>query len=383
ALGVPVLLGSATPSLESLANVEAGRYRRLVLSTRPLARPPPTVHVLDLRGPHPRDGLSPALLHALDTCLEQSGQALVFRNRRGYAPALLCHACGWQAQCPACDRPLTLHAGNARLICHHCGRRERAPPACPKCGYSDLHRRGFGTERLEQALTARYPTLPVIRVDSETTQRRNAFEQLLAQLDDGGAAILVGTQMLAKGHDLPGLTLVAISGVDEGLFSVDFRAAEKLAQLIVQVGGRAGRADTPGTVMLQTHLPEHPLLATLLTRGYGALAVQLLAERRQLKLPPYSHQALLRAQAPTQALLDGFLDAAAAAIPITPGLRHYGPLPAPMPRRAGQLRGQILLEADQRGSLRQTLDPWHAWLHAQRPPRTLRWSLDVDPIDLY
>ena len=383
ALGVPVLLGSATPSLETLANIEVGRYRHLRLRQRPAARPPPTVRVLDLRGPRAPDGLSPALLQALDDCLERGEQALVFRNRRGYAPVLLCHACGWHALCTACDRPLTLHAASAQLLCHHCGRRERAPQACPNCGYADLQRRGFGTERLEEKLAQRYPEVPVIRVDGETTRRRDAFEKLLARLDDGGPAVLVGTQMLAKGHDLPGLTLVAISGVDEGLYSIDFRAGEKLAQLIVQVAGRAGRAARPGTVILQTHLPQHPLLMTLVERGYGQLARQLLDERRELRLPPYAHQALLRAQASTPDALQNFLEAAAAAVPDVPELRVYGPLPAPMPRRAGQHRGQILLEANQRTSLRQALLPWRERLHALVAPRGLRWSLDVDPIDLY
>jgi primosomal protein N' (replication factor Y) len=383
ALGVPVVLGSATPSLESLANVEAGRYRHLRLTARPLARPAPTVRVLDLRGTRAQHGLSPALLGALDECIARGEQALVFRNRRGYAPVLLCRACGWHAGCERCDRPLTLHEARARLVCHHCGHQQAAPRACPQCGYGELHRRGFGTERLEETLAARYPDVPVIRVDSETTRRRDAFEQLLGKLDHGGAAILVGTQMLAKGHDLPDLTLVAITGVDEGLYSIDFRAGEKLAQLIVQVAGRAGRAARPGTVILQTHLPEHPLLTTLLQRGYGALAAQLLEERRALKLPPCAHQALLRAQAPQAAMLQRFLDHAAATLPGDEALRVYGPLPAPMPLRAGQHRGQVLVEADQRAVLRQAIVPWHAHLSGLRTPRALRWSLDVDPVDLY
>ncbi|MDN5925137.1 MAG: primosomal protein N', partial [Xanthomonadales bacterium] len=226
ALNIPLLLGSATPSLESLANVAAGRYQHLRLTQRPMQRPAPQIRVLDLRGPHLQNGLSATLLEALDACIEHGEQALVFRNRRGFSAVLMCHACGWHAACTRCDKPLTVHAASARLICHHCGHQQRLPAACPQCGYTDLHRQGFGTERLEQALQARYPHVPIIRIDSETTRRRDAFERLLSPLDQGGPAILVGTQMLAKGHDLPGRTLVAISSVDEGLYSVDFRANE-------------------------------------------------------------------------------------------------------------------------------------------------------------
>jgi primosomal protein N' (replication factor Y) len=383
ALDIPIVLGSATPSLESLANVEAGRYTLVNLRSRVHARPASPVHVLDLRGLKMEHGLSPALLEALDACITRGGQALVFRNRRGYAPVLLCHACGWHAACPRCERPLTVHRGRARLICHHCGYTQAWPQQCPRCGTQALTPQGHGTERLEEALRARYPEVPVLRVDRESTRRRDAFEKLLDQLAEGNPAILVGTQMLAKGHDLPHLTTVAIVGVDEGLHSVDFHAGEKLAQLIVQVAGRAGRADKPGEVWLQTHEPEHPLLATLLRGGYPAAAAQQLGERRASGLPPYAHIALLRAEASDRAALDGFLETALAAFPASESVQINGPLPAPMPLRAGRHRAQLLVEAGQRAPLRHALSVWWPQLYELGQPRGLRWSLDVDPVDVY
>ncbi|WP_062536603.1 primosomal protein N', partial [Mizugakiibacter sediminis] len=383
ARGVPIVLGSATPSLESLANVAAGRYRHLRLPARAAAAQPPTLRVLDVRGRRLEHGVSPALLAALADCLHRGEQALVFKNRRGYAPVLLCHACGWHAACPRCDKPLTLHRGRNALACHHCGSERPAPAACPECGGTALTPQGHGTERLEEALAARFPAVPVVRIDRDTTRRRDAFETLLGGLPADGAAILVGTQMLAKGHDLPNLTLVAVVGVDEGLYSVDFRAGERLAQQIVQVAGRAGRARKPGAVWLQTHHPDHPLLATLLRAGYAALATAMLEERRAAQLPPYAHMALLRAQAARAEHADAFLADAAAALPADAQLRVSGPMPAPMARRAGQYRAQLLLEADTRAPLRRVLPAWHAVLAALPSARRVRWSLDVDPVDLY
>ncbi|WP_458071044.1 primosomal protein N' [Rhodanobacter sp. BL-MT-08] len=383
ALNVPVLLGSGTPSLESLANAETGRYRTLHLRARPGAIRPPQVQIVDMRAQRLEHGMSPALLAAVAETVARGEQALVFRNRRGYAPVLLCHSCGWHADCPHCDRPLTLHAGRRQLLCHHCDFRQRVPAACPVCASADLKPQGQGTERLEEALIAQFPQVPVLRVDRETTRRRDAFEQLLATLQNDQPAILVGTQMLAKGHDLPNLTLVAIVGVDEGLHSVDFRAGERLAQLVVQVAGRAGRARKPGRVLLQTHQPEHPLLRGLLAHGYAAAARDLLAERRQIQLPPYSHQILLRADASAREPVDAFLAAAHAALAESTELQIAGPMPAPMPLRAGRHRGQLLLEAASRSALHGLLRPWRLALTAMPQARHVRWSLDVDPIDLY
>jgi primosomal protein N' (replication factor Y) len=383
ALNVPVVLGSATPSLESLANVEAGRYQALHLRSRPSAAHPPQVQIVDMRAQRLEHGLSPALLHAVGETVTRGEQVLVFRNRRGYAPVLFCHGCGWHAECPRCEHPLTLHAAWRRLVCHHCDQQSPVPTACPVCGSTELKPQGQGTERLEEALIAHFPQIPVLRIDRETTRRRDAFEQLLDNLQADAPAILVGTQMLAKGHDLPNLTLVAIVGVDEGLLSVDFRAGERLAQLVVQVAGRAGRARKPGRVVLQTHHPDHPLLRSLLAQGYAAAAKELLAERRQTGLPPFGHQVLLRCEAHERATVDAFLSEANAALPATDTLQVAGPMPAPMPLRAGRQRGQLLIESTSRKHLHAAMRPWLLQLAQLPSARKVRWSLDVDPIDLY
>jgi len=382
ALDVPVVLGSATPSLESLANVQAGRYSALHLRARPGAIRPPQVQIVDMRAQRLEHGLSPALLAAVGDAVARGEQALVFRNRRGYAPVLLCYSCGWHAECPRCEHPMTLHAGRRALICHHCDYTMRVPGQCPSCFSPELKPQGQGTERLEEALAAHFPDVPVLRIDRETTRRRDAFEQLLEGLHEDKPAILVGTQMLAKGHDLPNLTLVAIVGVDEGLHSVDFRASERLAQLVVQVAGRAGRAKKPGRVILQTHHPEHPLLRQLLAQGYAASANTLLEERRSVQLPPFGHQVLLRADAHQREHVDAFLADAANALAGAP-LQLAGPMPAPMPLRAGRHRGQLLIEAQTRSALHSALRPWYPTLSSLPSARRVRWSLDVDPIDLY
>jgi primosomal protein N' (replication factor Y) len=383
ALNVPVLLGSATPSLESLANVEAGRYHALHLRSRPSAAHPPQVQIVDMRAQRLEHGLSPALLHAVGETVARGEQVLVFRNRRGYAPVLLCHSCGWHAECPRCEHPMTLHVAWRRLICHHCDHQAAVPSTCPACGGNELKPQGQGTERLEEALTAHFPQTPVLRIDRETTRRRDAFEHLLDNLQTDAPAILVGTQMLAKGHDLPNLTLVAIVGVDEGLLSVDFRAGERLAQLVVQVAGRAGRARKPGRVVLQTHHPDHPLLRHLLAQGYAAAAKELLRERKQTGLPPNGHQVLLRCEAHQRAAVDAFLSEARAALPDTDTLQIAGPMPAPMPLRAGRQRGQLLIESTSRRHLHAAVQPWSMHIAQLPSARKVRWSLDVDPIDLY
>ena len=381
-LGVPVILGSATPSLESLHNALSGRYLHLRLGERAGGARPPRVRVLDVRKRPLADGLSTELLDAVGACLARGEQALVFKNRRGYAPVLICHDCGWSAHCRRCDAAMTVHAGGRRLICHHCGARATPPDACPDCASLALQPQGAGTERIERALAARFPEARLVRVDRETTRRRDALGQHLASLGDG-PGILVGTQILAKGHDLPRLTLVAVVGVDEGLFSADFRAGEKLAQLLIQVAGRAGRASLAGEVVLQTHHPDHPLLGTLLNGGYPAVAALALAEREAAGFPPYAHLALLRAEAATEAAVQAFLHEAHGLFPGREGVRANGPMPAPMARRAGRARGQLLVDASQRAPLHAALREWLPLLRGQRSARRVRWSLDVDPVDLY
>jgi primosomal protein N' (replication factor Y) len=382
ALDIPVVLGSATPSLESLANVAAGRYRLLRLTHRAGMAQPPALHVVDLRRQRLHEGFAPPTLEAIEACLARDEQVLVFRNRRGYSPVLLCHDCAWSAQCPHCERAMTWHRGAARLRCHHCGFEQKVPRACPSCAGLALHPVGEGTERIEEALRARFPDVPVVRVDRDTTRGRRARDALFDSLPDAGARILIGTQMLAKGHDLPHLTLVVVVGVDEGLYSVDFRASERLGQLVVQVAGRAGRAERPGSVILQTHDPAHPLLTTLLNGGYRALAAQLLGDRRAASLPPFVQFALLRAEAKDKVLLDAFL-AEATRVANDPAIVAHGPLAAPMARRAGAFRGQVLIESAERATLQAFLPGWLEALRALPGERQLRWSIDVDPVDLY
>jgi primosomal protein N' (replication factor Y) (superfamily II helicase) len=397
ALDVPVLLGSATPSLETLHNAEAGRYAHLRLRRRAGEAKPPAVRVLDVRKRPLEAGLAPELLRAIRDALDTGGQVLVFKNRRGYAPVLLCHDCGWSAQCRRCSTPLraspmTVHGGGRRLQCHHCGARQTPPPACPDCAGLALQPQGVGTERLEELLAAHFTDVPVLRVDSASTRRRDALEKLFAELG-AQPGILVGTQMLAKGHDLANLTLVAVVGIDEGLFSADFRAGEKLAQLLIQVAGRAGRAKKPGEVLLQTHHPEHPLLQTLIHGGYHAFAETELALREAAGFPPYAHLALLRAEAQHADAPMQFLQAAKAALQpyaalhpraaAPDGVVLEGPVPAPMPRRASMHRAQLLLTAPRRRDLHAALDAALPAIHALPEARRTRWSLDLDPSDLY
>ena len=381
ALEVPIVLGSATPSLESLHNAQAGRHAQLRLRHRAGDAKPPAVRIFDVRKRPLQAGLSSEALDAIRVALDAGGQVLVFKNRRGYAPALLCHDCGWSAQCRRCDASMTVHAHGRRLQCHHCGARAAAPLACPDCASLALQPQGNGTERIEEDLAARFAEVPVLRIDRGSTHGRDALQKHFATLGDE-PGILIGTQMLAKGHDLGNLRLVVVVGIDEGLFSADFRSGEKLAQLLVQVAGRAGRADKPGSVLLQTHHPEHPLLNTLVAGGYHAFAEIELAQREAAGFPPFAHLALLRAEAkhadpPMQFLQRAKTSLHAAAV------EAHGPLPAPMPRRAGYQRAQLLLSATQRRDLHAALDALLPALHADPEARKLRWSLDVDPAELY
>lgn len=389
ALSVPVLLGSATPSLESLHNAQAGRYAHLRLSQRAGEARPPEVRVVDVRKRPLQAGLSPETLQAIEDALRSGGQVLVFKNRRGYAPALLCHDCGWSAHCKRCDASMTVHGGGRRLQCHHCSHRQPAPLACPDCGGLALQPQGIGTERLEEMLAEKFADFPVLRIDRGTTQRKDAMEKHLEALGDA-PGILVGTQILAKGHDLPHLTLVVVVGIDEGLFSADFRAGEKLAQQLIQVAGRAGRADKPGEVRLQTHHPDHPLLQTLIHGGYPAFAATELMQREAAGFPPFAHLALLRAEAQHVDATQAFLQAAKAVLEnsvrgelVEPRLSLHGPMPAPMPRRAGFQRMQLLLSSPSRRALHAALDGSVPQLHDLPEARKVRWSLDVDPVDLY
>ncbi len=385
--GVPVVLGSATPSLESLENARAGRYRHLSLPQRAGVARRPRVRLLDVRAVPMRDGLSPRLLEAMGRHLGQGGQVLVFLNRRGYAPTLLCHACGWISRCKRCDARLTLHRrrrGGARLLCHHCGAMRPMPSCCPRCG-GNLLALGQGTERVAGALQEHFPDAGVLRIDRDSTQRRGAMQELLAAARSGRSRILLGTQMLAKGHHFPAVTLAAIVDADQGLFGADFRAPERMAQLITQVAGRAGRADREGEVLIQTHHPEHPLLRTLLREGYAGFACAALEERRAAALPPYSRLALVRAEAPTPGPPEAFLQAARELCVVPEGEHTFllGPVPAPMERRAGRFRFQLLVQAPDHVRMQRLLAPWVPQLAEHRLARRVRWSIDVDPAEMY
>ncbi|WP_028007278.1 primosomal protein N' [Solimonas flava] len=382
-LKAEVILGSATPSLESLHNARQGRYRYVPLRERVHAQPPPRIRVLDVRQQTLAHGLSPMLLDALDRCLERGEQALLFINRRGYAPMLLCHDCGWRAACTACDARLTLHRGRGRLICHHCGAQQPVPKTCPSCGGSELMPLGQGTERIEQALANRYPRQRVERLDSDRLGKRHELERLLADVRAQKIDVLVGTQILAKGHDFPNLSLVGIVSADQALYGADFRAIERMGQLVTQVAGRAGRAGQAGEVWLQTHEPQHPLLRTLVERGYDALADALLEERAMAKLPPYAHLALLRAEAQDSGLPLRFLAAARQLYAPFADVEAMAPIPSGMERRAGYTRAQLLLQSDSRAALQRALAATVPRLGELPDARRVRWSVDVDPADLF
>jgi primosomal protein N' (replication factor Y) len=381
--GCPAVLGSATPSLESLANAAAGRYVRLSLPERTGRAGKPRVTVVDLRIQPARDGLSPPALAAVERHLGDGGQVLLFLNRRGYAPTMFCSGCGWVAPCKSCDARLTVHLSRATLACHHCGAEERMPFACPQCG-NELVPVGEGTERVETTLAQLFPAAPLVRIDRDVIRRRGDLEAALAAVNDGRARMLLGTQMLTKGHDFPEVSLVVVLAADQGLFGADFRASERLAQQIVQVAGRAGRGDRPGEVLIQTAYPEHPLLHCLIEEGYEGFAALALEERRAAGWPPYAHLALLRADSPSRAEAFDFLRAAEAAAPAAGGARPriLGPAAATMARRAGRYRAQLLVESASRGALQAFLGEWVAAIAALGSPRQLRWSLDVDPSEV-
>lgn len=383
-LKIPVLLGSATPSLETLHKARSGRYQHLKLESRVRQTAPPKIHALDVRTRALDHGLSPPLLAAIERHLTAGGQALLFINRRGFAPVLLCHDCGWSAPCSRCDAHMTLHRGRARLVCHHCGAQQKAPVTCPACNSKTLTPVGQGTERVEEALRARFPDKRVERFDSDRLRRAGELERLLADIRSGDIHILVGTQILAKGHDFAGLTLVGIVSADQALYGTDFRAIERMGQMVTQVAGRAGRGEQQGEVILQTHEPQHPLLRTLVDGGYGALCDALLEERRFAGLPPFSHLALLRAEATQADAPLRFLNEVRDLMLLDrEGVQVSDAIPATMEKRAGNTRAQLLLQSSSRAALQRRLAVWVAQLDSLPSARQVRWSLDVDPGDLY
>jgi primosomal protein N' (replication factor Y) (superfamily II helicase) len=381
--GVPVVLGSATPALETLYNVAKNRYTRLVLGRRAAQAAPPMLRLIDLRVSVVSSGLATASVQAIEQHLAADGQVLVFLNRRGYAPTLLCTACGWIAPCRDCDARLTVHLAAGRLRCHHCGADAPLPSRCPICGFN-VKPVGQGTERIEQSLAALFPHAPIARLDRDVVRRRGDIEGVMRRMSSGEARILVGTQMVTKGHDFPNVTLVVVLNADQGLFSTDFRAPERLAQTIVQVAGRAGRGTKPGEVLIQTEFPDHPLLISLLAEGYDGFSRTALEEREQAAWPPFSRLAALRASAHgADTALEFLSEARRLARRAPPGVRLLGPVAAAMAKRAGRHHAQLLVESRVRSRLHQFLDGWLPEVELLRSGRRVRWALDVDPIELF
>ena len=381
---VPIVLGSATPSLESFHHALADRYRLLELSRRAVAEAPPEVRIVDTRKEKLQDGMSSALIAALADRLERGEQSLVFLNRRGYAPVLACPACGWISRCRRCAANLVVHLADRRLRCHHCGLEAAIPRACPDCGNQDIHPFGRGTQRLEAALSERFPQAGVLRIDRDSASTPAKWQALLAAIHEGEADILIGTQMLAKGHDFPRLTLVGVVGADAALFAADFRAPERLFAQLMQVGGRSGRHELAGEVLIQTEHPTHPLYQAVREHDYPAFARMQLDERQAAGFPPFSYQALLRAEAPAmEQALEFLVEAArsAAKAQAADAVTLYDPVPMRLARLKNLERAQLLVESTSRPALQAFLTEWVRALHGQKAARELRWHLDVDPLE--
>ncbi len=381
---IPIILGSATPSLESLHNVENQRYHLLSLPARAGNALQPHFHLIDLRNQTLENGLSRPLLNTMAKHLAHNGQILIFLNRRGFAPVWFCHGCSWTAHCERCDVNLTYHQQPPSLLCHHCGATHVIPHQCPKCQNPHLFPLGLGTQRIEQTLQQHFPGVGIIRIDRDSTRRKGTLHTMLETIHAGENRILIGTQMLAKGHHFPDVTLVAILDADTGLFSADFRATERLAQVLLQVAGRAGRAERAGEVYVQTYNPHHPLLLHLIEHGYSDFAQAALAERNSAGLPPYTHAALFRAEA---------INAQAAATFLTEvrqlaeksadkTIMILGPAPALIEKRAGRYRAQLLLLAKERNSLHLLLKHLLRQMNQLSTIKRVRWALDVDPMEV-
>ncbi|MCK5918574.1 MAG: primosomal protein N' [Cocleimonas sp.] len=385
-LNIPIILGSATPALESLQNVERDRYHYLRLNSRPGSRTRPVVLVQDIRGLVLEAGISSLLLKEIQQHLEADNQVMLFLNRRGFAPVLYCPSCGWHAICQSCDTNMTYHAGISKIICHHCAREKKVSLSCPDCHHKGITTVGQGTERIEHVLQTHFPEFPVVRIDRDTTRRKGALDSKLAIVQQGKPVILVGTQMLTKGHDFPKLTLVGILDIDQALFSMDYRAQEQLAQQIVQVSGRAGRGESKGRVLLQTSQPEHPLLTNLLNKGYLNIAKQLLSERKRWNYPPFGFQVLIRVTATDKIKGFVFLQKLSQDLSLSdlqqPDVTLLGPVPSPMAKKADRYRFQLLMSSANRAALHYLLTDAVVRLQAYKKSGNIRWSVDVDPLNM-
>lgn len=380
---IPIVLGSATPSLESLQNVKRQRYQLLSLPHRAGDATMPQFQMIDLRRTTLDEGLSPALINMMRIHLDQGNQVMLFLNRRGFAPVLYCTQCAWIAACKRCDARMVYHRVAKRLQCHHCDTRSVVPTQCAQCGEATLQPVGIGTQRLEQALTVLFPEVPLVRIDRDSTKRKDDMQNLLKQIHHGEKAILLGTQMLAKGHHFPNVTLVGIVDADSGLFSADFRAAEQMGQLLMQVAGRAGRADKSGTVAIQTRHPDHTLLQTLIQQGYQTFASNLLGERELAILPPFSYVAIFRAEAYLEKSAVHFLTMIKEMLPSSvEALTILGPVPAMLAKRKGLHCQHLLIKAQQRASLQKMLKTILQKLETVAKQHSVKWVLDVDPVEM-
>ena len=384
-LDIPIVLGSATPSLESLANCERDTWFRYRMDRRPTSFPPPQIELIDVRDSRFDFGCAAATLVRIEAHLQRAGQVLVYLNRRGFAPIVMCHECGWQAQCTNCDSRLTLHHSLQALLCHHCGHRQGVPESCPKCAHSEIRHYGIGTEQLEQGLRSRYPETPVLRIDRDVISSREALKSRLQQLQSGEPCILIGTQMIAKGHDYPAITLSVVLDADQALFSSSYRASERLAQTLYQVCGRSGRGDRPGEALVQTRFPEHPLMQALVNRDYRDIAEELLQERRLLGFPPCARAVVFRADAlELQQALDKLEEIKA----LLQQAAHFerlasiGPIPALMTRRIGRYRAQLGLLGSDYQTLRAVLHQAMPAIQEVASTARVSWSIDVDAYDL-
>ena len=384
--GISVILGSATPSIESLNNCATGRYNHLILTDRAGTAKQPNWSLVDLKSEKSEAGIAASTLSAISQTVEQGHQVLVFLNRRGFAPAIICHHCGWSAECHNCDSRLTVHRARNRLICHHCDYQQRVPHLCPGCQGQELISLGEGTERSEEYLEKCFPQTKVLRVDRDSTRKKGAMQEVFEIGSSGEPCILIGTQMLAKGHHFANVTLVAVLDADSGLFSPDFRSHERLGQLLTQVAGRSGRGDLPGRVIIQTHQPQHPLLEMLIGSGYSFFAQQIMAERKITQLPPFRHMAVIRAESDRANEAEKFLRTARN---IAEGINHpsplisyLGPLPAMLEKRAGRYRFVLQIDASKRSILQVLLDALIVELNLHKDARRVRWSIDVDPQEM-
>ncbi|MCD9479771.1 primosomal protein N' [Photobacterium phosphoreum] len=383
---IPIVLGSATPALETLHNAQTGKYHYLTLSKRAGNASAARHGVIDVKGLYLNAGLSAPLIAEMRKHLNAGNQVMLFLNRRGFSPAMMCHECGWIAECDRCDAYYTLHQQSGELRCHHCATQRPIMHQCLQCGSTQLSPVGVGTEQLEAQLAELFPEFKTVRIDRDSTRRKGALENYLEAIKNNEYQILIGTQMLAKGHHFPNVTLVALIDVDSALFSNDFRASERLAQLFIQVAGRAGRASKPGSVLLQTHHPEHQLLQSLLHKGYGVFSKAALTERRQALLPPFTHLVLLRAEANDSDLVCQFLQQIRAIFEASPVYDQdccvLGPNPAPLARRAGRFRWQLILQIPNRNKLQQMLSIAKPAIQLLPLAKKIRWSIDVEPQDL-